>query len=482
MGKLLKAGRTLWLTQNDFLRDPRVSVVKQNIRITMIGLNEELEQRQATGRPVRIGMIGAGQMGTDVIAETSMMKGIEVSAVADIDVERAIAGYTIGQVKGEVVVAESAAQADAAVAAGKRVAARDYRIITDMKNIDVLLEATGVPEIGSSAALRAARAGHDLSMMNVETDITVGPILHWYAGKKGVLYALAAGDEPAACKELYDFADSLGFTIVAAGKGKNNPLDRHSSPADPAVQKEAARRGLSPNMLVEFVDGSKTMVEMAAVSNATGLVPDVRGMHGPTTDRDHLNEVFRLKADGGVLEKTGVVDFGIGRVAPGVFLIVRTDHPRLRAAMILRDMGNGPYYTLFRPFHLCSIEVPLTCAMLTLRRKSNMVPLDHLVSEVFAVAKRDLRPGDTLDGIGGTAYYSLIDTYEKAQAEQLLPIGLAKGARVIRPVCIDTPITCADVEMRPSTLLTLHRYQEAWFAGQISEAELEKKVDGLAND
>jgi len=104
------------------------------------------------------------------------------------------------------------------------------------------------------------------------------------------------------------------------------------------------------------------------------------------------------------------------------------------------------------------------------------------VSEVFAVAKRDLQPGDLWDGIGGTAYYSLIDTYAQAQAEQLLPIGLAKGARVIRPVSIDTPITCADVEMRPSTLLTLHRYQEAWFAGQISEAELEKKVDGLAND
>ena len=120
--------------------------------------------------------------------------------------------------------------------------------------------------------------------------------------------------------------------------------------------------------------------------------------------------------------------------------------------MILRDMGNGPYYTLFRPFHLCSIEVPLTCAMLTIRRKSNMVPLNRLVSEVFAVAKRDLQPGDVLDAIGGTAYYSLIDTYEHAKAECLLPIGLAKGARVVRPVAIDSPITCADVEIQPSTI------------------------------
>jgi predicted homoserine dehydrogenase-like protein len=235
-------------------------------------------------------------------------------------------------------------------------------------------------------------------------------------------------------------------------------------------------------MLIEFVDGSKTMIEMAAVSNATGLVPDVRGMHGPETDRDHLNQTFALKEDGGVLNKMGVVDYGIGRVAPGVFLIVRTDHPRLREALVLRDMGNGPYYTLFRPFHLCSIEVPLTCAMLTIRKQSNMVPLNRLVSEVFAVAKRDLNPGDTLDAIGGTTYYSLIDTYENAKAECLLPIGLAKGAKLIRPVRMDTPMTCKDVEIKPSTVYSLRQLQECWFKGMISETELLRAVDALAND
>ena len=448
----------------------------------MIGLHEELEQRQAEGRPVRVGLIGAGQMGTDVVATTRMMVGLQVVVVADIDLRRAIDSYAIAEVEAEVVVATSAAEADDAVAAGKRVAVADFRIVTAMRTVDVMLESTGVPEIGTRAALRSARSGQDLAMMNVEADITVGPILHWYARQKGVLYALAAGDEPAACKELYDLAVSMGFTIVAAGKGKNNPLDRHSTPADPAVQAEAARRGLSPNMLVEFVDGSKTMIEMAAVSNATGLVPDIRGMHGPATDRDHLNEMFALVEDGGILHRSGVVDYGVGRVAPGVFLIVRTDHPRLREAMVLRDMGNGPYYTLFRPFHLCSIEVPLTCAMLAIRRRSNMVPLDRLVSEVFAVAKRDMQPGDTLDAIGGTAYYSLIDTYETARAEDLLPIGLAKGARLVRAVPMDTPITRADVETEPSTVASLHRLQELWFEGAIGEPELLAAVDALATD
>jgi predicted homoserine dehydrogenase-like protein len=232
-------------------------------------------------------------------------------------------------------------------------------------------------------------------------------------------------------------------------------------------------------MLIEFVDGSKTMIEMAAVSNATGLIPDVRGMHGPETDRDHLAETFRLVEDGGVLTRAGVVDYGIGRVAPGVFVIVRTDHPRLREAMVLRDMGEGPYYTLFRPFHLCSIEVPLTCALLAIRKRSTMAPLDRLVSEVFAVAKRDLVPGDTLDAIGGTTYYSLIDTYEAARAEGLLPIGLAKGARLVRAVAMDSPITCADVEIAPSTVHDLRQLQERWFRAAISDDELLAAVDEL---
>ena len=448
----------------------------------MIGLNRELEQREASGQPVRIGLIGAGQMGTDVVATTHEMKGVRVVVTADLDLDRARDAYRIGLIEDEVVVARTAAEADAAVEAGRRVAVADYRIVTDMRTVDVMLESTGVPEIGARAALRSARAGQDLAMMNVETDITVGPILHWYAQQKGVLYALAAGDEPAACKELYDLAESMGFTIVAAGKGKNNPLDRHSTPADPAVQAEAARRGLSPNMLVEFVDGSKTMIEMAATSNATGLVPDIRGMHGPDTDRDHLTDTFRLKADGGVLSRMGVVDYGIGAVAPGVFVIVHTDHPRLREAMVLRDMGDGPYYTLFRPFHLCSIEVPLTCALLTIRRQSNMVPLDRLVSEVFAVAKRDLAVGDTLDAIGGTAYYSLIDSYQTAAAEGLLPIGLASGARVVRPVAMDTPITAADVEIKPSTVHSLRQLQDQWSGGSITDSDLLAAVDLLVTD
>ena len=377
----------------------------------------------------------------------------------------------------------TAGEADRAVSEGKRVYTTDYRVITDMKSISVMLEATGVPEVGAKAAIRSARNGQQLAMMNVETDITVGPLLNWYARQKGVLYAMAAGDEPAACKELYDFAVSCGFTIVAAGKGKNNPLDRYAKPTDESWAREAERRGLNPNMLIEFVDGSKTMIEMACISNATGLIPDVRGMHGPVTHREILNKTFALKKDGGVLNKTGVVDFGIGGVHPGVFLIVTTEHPRLRQALVYRDMGNGPYYTLFRPYHLCSIEVPLTCAMLAIRGRSNMEPLECLVSEVFAVAKQDLNTGDKLDNIGGSMFYSLIDTYETSSQERLLPIGLAKNAVVKRHLMKDTPITLDDVELdEASTVLDLRRLQTFWMSGDISENELINKIDSLVAD
>ena len=446
----------------------------------MIGMNSELAEREKANNPVKIGLIGAGQMGVDVVAQVTRMKGIEVVAIADVDLERARGAYDIAGMEVETERADSAEQADELVAQNKYVFAPDYRVITDMKGIDVMLEATGAPEIGAKAALRSARSGQHLAMMNVETDITVGPLLHRYAEHKGVLYALAAGDEPAACKELYDFADALGFTIVAMGKGKNNPLDRHAKPTDEQWAAEAARRGLSPNMLIEFVDGSKTMIEMAAVSNATGLVPDVRGMHGPKTSRNRLNETFALKEHGGVLNRTGVVDYGIGQVHPGVFAVVTTDHPRLRQALVYRDMGNGPYYTLFRPYHLCSIEVPLTCAMLAIRGKSNMVPFDKLISEVFVVAKQDLRPGDVLDGIGGCHFYCLIDEYKTASQERLLPAGIAKNAKMIRPVAKDVPVTYNDVELcEPSAIIDLRRLQDEWMFGRTDEQKVLEIIDNM---
>ena len=185
-------------------------------------------------------------------------------------------------------------------------------------------------------------------MMNVEADVTIGSYLKHEAKRLGVVYSLGAGDEPSSCMELINFVTAMGHPIVAAGKGKNNPLNIDATPDQ--YREEALRRHMNPRMLVEFVDGSKTMVEMVAIANATGLVPDVPGMHGPAALREDLNKVLIPLEDGGVLTTRGVVDYSIGKgVAPGVFVIAEMRHPRIRERMHDLKLGAGPYYTFFRP-------------------------------------------------------------------------------------------------------------------------------------
>ncbi|MDF1514076.1 MAG: homoserine dehydrogenase, partial [Anaerolineae bacterium] len=189
----------------------------------------------------------------------------------------------------------------------------------------------------------------------------------------------------------------LGFRVVCLGKGKNNPINLDATPD--SCQVEALSKGMNPQMLAAFKDGSKTMVEMAAVSNATGLLPDVPGMHGPRVEIPQLNKVFVPEADGGVFSQTGCVDYTTGKVAPGIFAIVTSDELRVRQDMEFVGMGEGPYYTLLRPYHLCNIETPLAIAEAVLNGATTVASTD-LVSEVLAVAKRDLAVGEVLGHIG----------------------------------------------------------------------------------
>jgi predicted homoserine dehydrogenase-like protein len=233
--------------------------------------------------------------------------------------------------------------------------------------------------------------------------------------------------------ELVNFVTGLGYPIVAAGKGKNNPLNIDATPD--AYMDEAKRRNMNPRMLVEFVDGSKTMVEMAAIANATGLVPDCPGMHGPAATLDQLEKVLCPKADGGVLSRKGVVDYSIGKgVAPGVFVIAEMAHPRVRERMHDLKLGRGPYYTFYRPYHLTSLEVPLSCARAVLYHTADMVPLDVPSAEVCAVAKRDLSPGERLDAIGEYTYRAWIMTVADAVRDRAVPCGLLENGKAMKPI------------------------------------------------
>jgi predicted homoserine dehydrogenase-like protein len=428
----------------------------------VIGINKDLAKREALKQPIRFAIIGAGQMGVDIVSEVHQMQGIEVTAVADLDLTRARQAYAIAGYPAErIVETQSVGPANDAVRAGKFVVTDQPGLIPQIEPIESVVDATGNPEAGAHIALEAYAHKKHLVMMNVEGDITIGPILKRYADKAGVLYTLAAGDEPTALMELYSFATALGLDIIAAGKGKNNPLNREATPAQ--YEADAKRRGLNPMMLVEFVDGSKTMIEMAAVANAIGLVPDVPNMHGPNTSVPELNQLFKLKSEGGILNRKGVVDYAVGKVAPGVFLIVGTDHPRLRECLVLRDMGPGPVYTLFRPFHLCSMEVPLSVALISLFNRPTMQPLEQLSAEVTTIAKRNLQPGDLLDGIGGCTHHAGQMIYQEARQQKALPIGLAKGARVLQPIPQGTLIREDMVEVKQETLIYKLRQEQEQF-------------------
>ena len=433
-------------------------------QIALTGLARDLAARAETGKPIRVGVIGSGEMGTDLVTQMSLMTGIEMAAIATRRPHTALDAMTIAYGDdSHGREADTPAQATAAIEAGK-IAITSAETLVTTPNIDVVIDATGKPGVAADYCLTAMEHGKHLVMMNVEADVTIGPYLKAQADRLGVVYSVGAGDEPSSCMELIEFVSALGLPIVAAGKGKNNPLKHDATPDD--YREEAARRNMNPRMLVEFVDGSKTMVEMCAIANATGLVPDVPGMHGPKADRDDMARVLIPKADGGILNKMGVVDFTVGKgVAPGVFVIVKAEHPRIIERMDDLHIGHGPYYSFFRPYHLTSLEVPLTCARIMLHGKPDMVPLPQPVAEVCAVAKRDLAVGETFDAIGETCYRSYTMTVIDSRASKAVPVGLLEGGKVTAPVRKGELLTTANSQPDTTTRLWAFRREQDLMLG-----------------
>jgi predicted homoserine dehydrogenase-like protein len=394
----------------------------------------ELNARADAGRPVTIGLAGCGQMGTDIVVQLTRMPGLRLGAIAEMRPPQARAAATLaGLPVDRMVYAETPAAIESAIAGGRIAITQSPEALARAGLIDVVIDATGNPNTGTQFALEAIANGKHVVMLNVEADITIGRHLHAEAKRAGVVYTGAAGDEPAATLELIGFAQSIGLEVVCAGKGKNNALKWDAVPAD--YEAEASARNMNARMLVEFVDGSKTMVEMVAIANCTGLVPDVPGMHGPAATREELASVLIPKEHGGVLSRKGCVDYSIGKgVAPGVFCIVTTDHPRLQERMIDLKVGKGPYFALTRPYHLTSLEVPLSAARAVLHGQADMVPLEQPVAECVTLAKRDLSVGEVLGRIGETDYRAWAMTHAGARNANAIPLGLAQGARVVKPV------------------------------------------------
>ena len=429
----------------------------------MLNMDKKLAKLEEQGNIIQVGIVGAGQMGRGMISQMVRILGMRPAIVSDITIENVInCFYSAGLDKADIVITNVLTEANAALEQGKYVATEDAKLVAQADMVDCVVDATGVPDVGASIAVLAMEHKKHVVMLNVETDVVIGPYLHQFAKKHGVIYTGSAGDEPGAVMELYSFAKAMGFDVKVIGKGKNNALAFGCTPD--TVREEALKRGMSPRMLCAFKDGTKTMVELAAMCNATGFVPDVLGGHGISSDVMGLNEKFRLKEDGGVLSRHGVVDF-VNGIAPGVFVTVSTDSMDMSAQLTYLSMGDGPLFTFYRPYHLCSLETPLSIAKAVLEQEETIVPLDGLVAECVAFAKRDLQAGETIDGIGGYTTYGLVITAKEAMQNDFVPYGLITNQSKMRnPVKKDSPIRMQDVILDTSTqIYKIRKLQDAMY-------------------
>ena len=424
-------------------------------------IHQDLQRLQAAGKPIRVGASGAGWMGSGFVAAMAHVPGMQVCLLADADVAAARQAFlAVGIPAHDIVEANAVGAAMDALRAGKRVVTGSYSLAAQLPWIDIVTDVTPSPASGAETAYACIEHGKDVVMINIEADVTVGRILKRLARQAGVLYTVSSGDEPGCLMELYDFVLSLGYQPIVIGKGKNNPLNPAATPD--TVAESARRANKDPFQVCSYVDGTKTMFEMACAANATGFLPMQRGMIGPQADLSTVSQVFALEEDGGITKFPGAVDFVQGdQMSGGVFVTVRIQDERICADLQYLKVGKGKYFTFFRPYHLWFLEAPISIARAYLYRQTTLVPLDQPVADVMTIAKRALQPGERLDTFGGYTSYGVIERAEIARQLNALPVGLAPGARVRRPVAAGAVITWDDVELdESSTLVRLRRQQD----------------------
>lgn len=426
-------------------------------------LVRKLKQRQAEGNPIAVGLIGCGQMGSGLAHTINNIDGMAVRAIADVDPDRGITTFLdMGVPRQAICSADTISQIQDALATDRVVVTPNAELLTQAEAIEANVEATGVPDVGAFIALRSIESRKPIIMLNVETDVTVGAYLSRLARKKGALYTVASGDEPGVCKMLFDQAVLMGFEVICLGKCKNNPIDFEMTPH--RCEAEARSKDMNPKILASFIDGTKTMVEMAAVSNATGLLPDRPGMHGAKVEVEDLARTFIPKDAGGLFTRRGTVEYSTGRFAPGVFAVVYTDDARIRKDMKFITKAEGPYYLHYRPYHLCDLETPQSIAEAVLLGEVT-VAAETMHSEVAAVAKRNLKAGETIQGIGSADMYGRIYTYTESQKLKAIPLGIAPGGIVTRDIAKGQIFSQANFTPDDSTFIyKLRRRQDDMLA------------------
>ena len=432
-----------------------------------MNLHRLLEGRRAAGKPVQVALIGAGKFGSMFLSQVPHTPGLEVAVIVDLDPERAReACRTVGWDTARIAATIFTADVTKATSG----------------HTEVIVEATGNPAAGIRHARAAIAAGKHIVMVNVEADVLAGPLLAKEAQRAGVVYSLAYGDQPALTAEMVDWARATGFRVVAAGKGtKYLPAYHDVTPKDVwshygLTADEAQSAGMNPQMFNSFLDGTKSAIEMAAIANATGLEVPTSGLSFPPCGVDDLPHVMRPRDQGGVLEKSGLVEVvsSLERDGRPVFRDLRwgvyvvLEAPNDYAADCFKQYGlktdaSGRYAAMYKPYHLIGLELNISILSAALRREPTGQALEFR-GDVGSVAKRPLRAGEVLDGEGGYTVWGKLMPAAASLKQGALPIGLAHKLKLKNDIAHGALVRWSDVEIDPhdETIKTRRAMEEAF--------------------
>ncbi|MGF1594233.1 MAG: NAD(P)H-dependent oxidoreductase [Kiloniellaceae bacterium] len=451
-----------------------------------MNLHHLLLARAGENRPVRIALIGAGKFGSMFLAQARLTPGFHVAVVADLDVAKARESLATTGWPAEQFAARDL---DAALKRGTTWVTDDSAAIFQAEAIEVVIDATGHPPAGIRHARLARQSGKHMVMVNVEADALAGPLLAAEAAEAGLVYSLAYGDQPALIAEMVDWARSCGFPVVAAGKGTKYLPSYHELTPDDVwdhygiTAEEAAKGGMNAQMFNSFMDGTKSAIEMAAVANACDLAPAPGGLEFPPVGCDELAELLRPRAEGGVLARKGQVEVisslqRDGRAVDrdlrwGVYVVFEA--PTDYARRCFREYGlatdsSGRYAAMYKPYHLIGLELGISVAHAALLGQPTGTARGWR-GDVVATAKRDLKAGEILDGEGGYTVWGRLCPAAGSLAAGSLPLGLAQGVKLTRPVAKGQGLTWDDVAVDPANdTVATRRDMERRFAGAVEQA------------
>jgi predicted homoserine dehydrogenase-like protein len=430
----------------------------------MIIVDKALAEREKQGKPIRVAVVGAGFMGRGLVLQIlSAITGMNVVAVSNRTIAQAERAYHEAGAD-SVKTVETVAQLEQAIAKQQCAITDNAMLLCQAQGIDAIIEATGEVEFGAHVTLQAIKHGKHVVLMNAELDAVVGPILKVYADRAGVVISNVDGDQPGVVMNLYRFVKSIGYNPVLAGNIKG--LQDHYR--TPETQRGfAEKHHQKPRMITSFADGTKISMEMAVIANATGFRVGKRGMYGPQCN--HVTEAANLFPKHEMLDG-GIVDYVLGaEPGPGVFIIGYNDHPIKKIYMNYLKMGEGPFYVFYVPYHFPHLEAPLTVARAVLFNDAATSPIGAPVADVVTCAKRDLKKGEALDGIGGFMCYGMIENSDIFQAENLLPMSLAEDCRLKHDVPKDHAITYDDVEVPTGRLCDKLRKEQNEYLASSKE-------------